>query len=777
MTGVRSRWTGGLAAVLMIVLFAFAPAASAADPAPAAASAAAPASAPVAASPATVEQMRAMVSTLEDPDARAKLVEQLKALIAAQQGLTPAAAANAAEPPPLPETIGANALAFLAERMAVVSRQIVEVADVFHDLPGTVDWLRRQIQDPDARQRWGQVALQLLLMLVAGLGLQRLTARLLDRPRRALAAKPGAAPLVRVPLLLGRALLELVPVLALLVVSYAVLSVSDPVARVRLAALEAINAIVLIQLLLIGVRAVVAPDAPNLRPLHLGDAAAGRLYGWVRRLIAVGVSGYFLAEGAFVLGLPLGAYGALLKLLGLVLAVLLIVLILRNRRAVADWMRGHALTGNGVAGETEAREASGQGAVLRSARRRFADVWHVLAIAYVVVAFGVWALNVYGGFAYLARATVATLVIAAVARYLVTITNRALHRGLRAGVARGGSLPQLRHRVHHYGPLLHRAAKTAIWLVALVLIADGWGVDSLAWTGSTIGRRVVGSVVTITLLLVAAMVAWEIVSALIEHLLSATDRGGARIERSGRVRTLLPLLRNAFLVLLITMVSLITLSELGVNIAPLLAGAGVVGLAIGFGSQTLVKDIITGLFILLEDSISVGDVVDVGDGHSGVVEAISIRSIRLRDLTGAVHTVPFSAVTTVKNMTKDYSCAVFDVGVAYGEDTDRVIGVLSDLGAEMREDPLFAPDILEPLEVMGLDRFADSAIIIRARFKTRAMKQWSIAREFNRRLKKRFDDLGIEIPFPHMKLITPGGARPPETAPVPTATASPMAEG
>ncbi len=263
--------------------------------------------------------------------------------------------------------------------------------------------------------------------------------------------------------------------------------------------------------------------------------------------------------------------------------------------------------------------------------------------------------------------------------------------------------------------------------------------------------------ISITLLLAGAVVAWEVVSAMIEHFLASTDRNGTKIERSARMRTLLPLLRNAFLILLVTMVSLITLSELGVNIAPLLAGAGVVGLAIGFGSQTLVKDIITGLFILFEDTVSVGDVVDVGGGHAGTVEAISIRSIRLRDGAGAVHSVPFSAVTTVKNMSKDFSVTLFTVTVSNREDPDRVITVLKEIGADVQAQPQFTADILTPLEVLGVDKLSDTGVNILAQFKTRPTRQWGVAREFNRRMKKRFDELGIAMPTQSMQLVVGQG--------------------
>ena len=752
--------SGVLAVLLLAALLAGAgPAALAASPAPAAvpaapaptAGAAAPAAAPVVVDEATVQQLEALVGTLENQDARSQLVTQLRNLITAQRGLAQAKEAEGESA--LPQTIGARALAFLAARMDVVSRQLVQVANVFSDLPGAISWVQRQVQDDMARERWVQIAVQLAMILGIGALAARGIAWLLARPRQALAARHVGSALLRIPMLLGRAVLELAPIVGFIVVAYTILSVTEPAPRVRLVALAVVNATVITQALLILVRMTFAPDAPNLRLVQTSDAGARRCYVWSRRLIAVAVYGYFLAEGAYVLGLPLGAYGALLKLLGVVLAAMTIVLILQNRVAVADWMRGNPLSGDGDPLATARREAEGQGAVLRTARRRFAEIWHVLAILYVVVTLGVWVLNVYGGFEFLARGTVVTVVAVVAARLLVGGLNRALRRGLTMNRDLAGNLPQLHTRAFHYLPIVQRIGKIIIWLVALGVALNGWGVDTLGLVESAAGRRIVGSAISIGLLLAGAIVAWEVVSALIEHLMRATDKNGTRIERSARMRTLLPLLRNAFLILLVTMVSLITLSELGVNIAPLLAGAGVVGLAIGFGSQTLVKDIITGLFILFEDTVSVGDVVDVGGGHSGTVEAISIRSIRLRDGAGAVHSVPFSAVTTVKNMSKDFSVTLFTVTVSNREDPDRIISVLKETGAEVQAQPQFAADILNPLEVLGVDKLSDTGINILAQFKTRPTRQWGVSREFNRLLKKKFDELGIAMPTQSMQLV------------------------
>jgi small conductance mechanosensitive channel len=202
---------------------------------------------------------------------------------------------------------------------------------------------------------------------------------------------------------------------------------------------------------------------------------------------------------------------------------------------------------------------------------------------------------------------------------------------------------------------------------------------------------------------------------------------------------------------ILTLAALMVLSEVGVKIGPVLAAAGVLGVAVGFGAQHLVQDVISGFFILLDDQIRVGDVVEIA-GKGGLVERLNLRMVVLRDLAGNVHYVRNGKIDIVTNMTKDYSRYVFDIGVAYREDVDEVIRVVRQVDQELRSDPEFASDILEPIEILGLDQFANSAVIIKARTKTRPIKQWNVGREFNRRLKKRFDEKNIEIPFPHVTL-------------------------
>ncbi|MDO8606947.1 MAG: mechanosensitive ion channel [Phaeospirillum sp.] len=350
------------------------------------------------------------------------------------------------------------------------------------------------------------------------------------------------------------------------------------------------------------------------------------------------------------------------------------------------------------------------------------------------------------------RVGLATLAIVAAAVVLAKVLHRLVDRGL----SHGG--PD--SRANRYLPLLHRLSRSLIGLASILVLAQLWGFDPLALLDSNLGRRVASSLVNVAVVLVGALVGWHLLNGAVERYLSATDAEGNPLQRSGRARTLLPLARNAVFVLLALMVGLIVLSELGVNIAPLLAGAGVLGIAIGFGSQKLVQDIITGAFILFEDTVAVGDTVKLGE-HAGTVEGISIRAIRLRDANGSLHTVPFGAVTTVINATKGFNYAVFDIGIAYSQDTDAVAVMLAELGAELQADPKWGAFMAEPIEVLGVERFDASSVIMRARVKTTPGDRHALGREFNRRIKQRFDAAGIEFPFPQTQVWITGAKPPP----------------
>ena len=239
---------------------------------------------------------------------------------------------------------------------------------------------------------------------------------------------------------------------------------------------------------------------------------------------------------------------------------------------------------------------------------------------------------------------------------------------------------------------------------------------------------------------------WKTLSTIIKKKLDSLDDSKDEAQTQ-RVNTLFRILKNFVSIAILIVVIMLVLSELGIQIGPLIAAAGVVGLAVGFGAQTLVKDIITGLFIILEGQITIGDIVEVA-GHSGRVEAITIRTVRLRDINGHLHVVPFSEVTTVKNITQDQDYHSFEIGVSYNEDVDNVIETIEKVGKDLQKDKYFTSKINGEIEVFGLDKFEDSAIIIKGRIPTIHKQQWAVRREFNRRIKLAFDKSGIEIPFP-----------------------------
>lgn len=255
-------------------------------------------------------------------------------------------------------------------------------------------------------------------------------------------------------------------------------------------------------------------------------------------------------------------------------------------------------------------------------------------------------------------------------------------------------------------------------------------------------------------IVIILIVAWIVIAILQRAIREFRQRIAARLddrEAVKRAETLGRVFRYVVAVVISLVAGMMVLSELGISLAPILGAAGVAGVAIGFGAQSLVKDFFSGFFLLFEDQIRTGDVVKIA-GHAGLVEEITLRHTRLRDYDGNVHYVPNGMIDSVVNMSRGYAQAVMDIGVAYRENTDNVYKVMRETARQMRADADFGPRILDDLEIAGVDKWADSAVVIRCRFKVLALEQWSVRREYLRRLKMAFDEAGIEIPFPHLTL-------------------------
>jgi len=296
----------------------------------------------------------------------------------------------------------------------------------------------------------------------------------------------------------------------------------------------------------------------------------------------------------------------------------------------------------------------------------------------------------------------------------------------------------------------------------LLITADIWGVDL-----AVLGGGVLGALLRAMGVVILAVGAIEVAGFVVDHLVHGVARRSRDARRAAQVRTLGPLIRGFIQGVLVVISSLTFMSEIGVKVGPLLASAGVVGVAIGFGAQTLVKDFLTGVFLVAEDVVSVGDNVQIAD-FGGTVEAMTLRTIRLRDQNGTLHIFPYSEAQVIHNRTKTFSSYVFEVMVTYGSDIDHALAVMGDLGAEMRQDPAFGPKIIRPFEVLGVDRLDPLGVLLKARVTTHPRDQWSVGREYNRRLKLAFEREGVELAYrpvgPAAPTVPTAPKPPPEAA-------------
>lgn len=324
-------------------------------------------------------------------------------------------------------------------------------------------------------------------------------------------------------------------------------------------------------------------------------------------------------------------------------------------------------------------------------------------------------------------------------------------------VRRHALKPQRGHKRHalyseRLKSFLYTLAHLVVWLTFIELGLRVWGWSLIRFTegdGHEISVKLFGLGGT----LLFAWLIWILSDTAIHHALTRSRKGLA----NARAQTMMPLIRNVLFVTIFIIAAIVALANMGMNVTPLLAGAGVIGLAIGFGAQSLVADLITGLFIIIEDSLAIDDYVDVG-GHLGTVEGLTIRTVRLRDIDGIVHTIPFSEIKSIKNYSREFGYAIFRVAIPYNMDIDDAIKLMRDVGQQMRNDPLQRRNIWSPLEIQGVESFESGSAILRARFKTAPIKQWEVSRAFNLSLKRHLDEAGLDLATPRLSVQVVTGA-------------------
>ncbi|MGA7808820.1 MAG: mechanosensitive ion channel domain-containing protein [Bradyrhizobium sp.] len=713
----------------------------------------------------TPDQAKRALDTLQDDTKRAQMIDTLRTIANA----SPPAQATSPAPEPdsgIPltaDSLGAELLLTVSEQVGEISHEIAGIARTLTHFPAFYYWIVRTANDPSAYDQLLDVAWKLALVFGCCLAAEWLIFRVIKRPAAFLEARlpqteresaqtmatidlPSSAAnvavegelrrrrlslarawqsLVRLPLVMGRLALELLPVLVFVGVATMLLGTGiGELPNSRLVILAVVNAYALSRGLICVVRALAGPF--GLFRVRAETAAYIEI--WARRIVTVAVSGIAFANVALLLGLHRGGYAGLLRLVMLIVHLFIVVIILQCRRQVADAIR----------------PPFGRQGAAAVVRNRVAGLWHYLAITLDLALWAVWALNIRNGYALLLQYFIGTVVVVLIARLATIVVLSLIDRGFRVGPDILQRFPGLETRANRYLPLLRKIVSAVIAFIGFVALLEVWGVDAVVWFyGGQIGSRLLSAVMTIAIAAIAAAAIWEASNALMDRQINVLSRDG-HFARAARLRTFQPMLRTALLCLIITVVGLTALSEIGVNVAPLLAGAGIVGIAIGFGSQKLVQDLITGLFLLLENAVQVGDNVSLS-GLSGVVENVSIRTLRLRAGDGSVHIVPFSAVTTITNSSRGVGNAAVSVNVSYKEDTDRAGQILKDIVAEMRGETEYRQAIRGDLELWGIDKVDGAMASIVGQIRCTDGGRWPVQREFNRRMKRRFQECGIEI--------------------------------
>lgn len=700
--------------------------------------------------PAAGADTQQLIDALNDPARRAAIISALQAT----QKTAPTAAKPATPSSPLqPNGLGAQLMTHGAKLADTVSNSLLLAARGIANVPDLAAWGQKVVQDPDLLRDGAIAAARLLGIILLALGAELLAWRMARRFYDTLAAdaheeterEPPPSPdaagraadparptegwllLRRLPIILMALTVDLLPALAFL--AAAILLLATPLAgsaEAGAVTLAVANAYVVMRAAAAIARAAFGAPSPRLRLLPASDQAAGYLMLWVRRIAVIIVFGYALAQIGSLFGMTAETQEGLLRLVSLAVHAMLIAMVVQCRSGVANWLGGIGTSRFGVL------------------RQRLARVWHIYAIVFLAGAWIVYAAEIHDGFDRLLRFMLSIIVVVLGARVLDIVLVGGLDRGFSLVQGETSRFARVSERATRYHHPLRVVLRSAIGAVAVIVLFQFWGLDALDWFGSgALGGRLVGTIATLAITLGVALALWEAINIAMQVYLDELAQEGA-VVRAARLRTIIPLLRNALMITMMVLLLLTALSELGVNIGPLLAGASIFGVALGFGSQKLVQDFITGIFLLAENAMQVGDTVTAG-GLSGTVEYLSIRTLRLRAGDGSVHLIPFSSVSTVTNSNRGLGNAAVAVTVDYEEDTDRVGKLLAGIATEMRAEKDFTHGMLSDLQLWGVDRVDGLTVTLAGQIVCTDSARWSVQREFNRRVKLTLQKEGIRM--------------------------------
>ncbi|KVA10916.1 mechanosensitive ion channel protein [Burkholderia latens] len=779
------------------LLAAVVSAAHAAAPAPAAASAASGAAPAL-----TPQQAQQALSVLQNPRERQQVETTLRAIAAVGVLSTPALPASGAAPASAASgataaALTTNGLASMVVRQGShwageIGRSLNESLRSLLDVGSVGVWWHERLANADERADLARALAIILAVLVPAIVVEWVAKRLLRRALAALSARRAEAPehadtepsgtepprtgddaapaseadatlagtaaatgttgarsasvqgrgharrqttlLRRMPRALVSLALRAVPLLVFVGVASLTMSVLDGADTPTGTALESlIDIYVICRLVTIVSRLFFQPDARQLRLLHISDAWAAFAQRSIARIAIVVGACTAAVEIAGSFGLSDAGHVALLKAVALVGHLMVSALILRCRQPVAVRLR--------AAGETRPAFAT--------VAHALADAWAPVSVFVVMALWFVWALDVHNGYRVLISLGGRSIAVMIGMRIVSIVVFGALARLFQR---RDDDRTLVHLHAYRYYPLVRRIVSAVIAVLTVVLLLQIWGVPIFrAFESGTIGHRLASALMTIAIAAVIALIVWETANIAIERRLQLWTREG-NLVRAARLRTLLPMLRSLLFIMIALVVVLTGLSEIGVNVGPLLAGASIFGVALGFGSQKLVQDFITGIFLLMENAMQVGDWVTLA-GVSGTVEYLSIRTVRLRAGDGSLYTIPFSSVTTVNNTNRGLGNAAVKVSIAYGQDIDQAIATLKEIGAALRDDPNYKDGILSDFSYWGVDQVDGATITLAGQMQCKDSARWGVQREFNRRIAVMFRERGIWIANPQRSVV------------------------
>lgn len=562
-----------------------------------------------------------------------------------------------------------------------------------------------------------------------------------DDPEVVEAAKKAAAESARhwstlrhAPYAIAMLILELLPMLLFFIAAGLVLRwVAVDSSRIDDMTEAFIDAYLTTRITMIVIRLLFVPEAKGMRLLDVTQHTSETVERWVRAIIVVAAFGVALVKGGAAFGASHQGQIAFMKLVSLIVHTCAVVLVLKTRVAA----------GGAIAGSPDATGSTA------GVRRWLAGVWPVFACFVIVAVWVVFALGVEDGFPKLVHFFAITIGVIVAARLLAIALLGGLGRLFRHEAKEGDPVSASAKLADRYYPIIRAVVTALLFVCAGIALLQLWGFDAIGWfTRGTVGRNLTSAILTIFIAAIIAIVVWESANIGVDRRLQRwNDRGDT--VRAARLKTLVPMLRTSLFICILLIVGLTALNEIGINTTPLLAGASIIGVALGFGSQKLVQDFITGIFLLMENAMQVGDWVTVA-GVSGSVEYLSIRTVRLRGSDGSLYIVPFSSVTTVNNVNRGLGNAAVRVSVAYDTDVDLVIAELKKLGVAMREDADFKDLIINDLEIWGVDAVDGASVTVAGQFRCLDKGRWGVQRAFNKRIFERFRELGIEIANPRI---------------------------